>query len=44
MDNTRLESIEKKLDIMSDLLIKLCTVSLDRENEKPKVEDTIAGQ
>lgn len=44
MDESRLESIEKKLDIMNDLIIKLCTLALDRENEKPKEEEVKVGQ
>jgi len=38
MDESRLEAIEKKLDTISDLIIKLCTLTLDRENEQPKEE------
>ena len=44
MDESRLELIEKKLDTISDLLIKLCTITLDRENDKPKEEESKVGQ
>jgi len=39
MEDKRIESIERKLDTISDLLLRLCTVSLDREIENLKVED-----